>query len=97
MLCCSGHVVLTDFGLSTYISENKNQCFTFAGTPEYLAPEIVKEKGYSKEVDWWSLGAILYEMLVGVQPFHHKNQNKLLDNILFQDLTFPDHISKSAK
>lgn len=97
MLCWSGHVVLTDFGLSTYISENKNQCFTFAGTPEYLAPEIVKEKGYSKEVDWWSLGAILYEMLVGVQPFHHKNQNKLLDNILFQDLTFPDHVSKSAK
>jgi serum/glucocorticoid-regulated kinase 2 len=93
-----GHIKLTDFGLSKYIGDSKHgKWYTFAGTPEYVAPEIVSDKGYGKEVDWWSLGAILYEMLVGVQPFHHKNQQKLLDNILFKDLRFPEVVSKSAK
>ena len=58
---------------------------------------MVKGKGYQKEVDWWSFGAVLYEMLVGVQPFHHANHQRLLDNILFKDLTFPDTVSKNAR
>ena len=63
-----GHLRLTDFGLSKRYVEGE-QAMTFCGTPEYLAPEVVLGVGHSKEVDWWSLGILLYEMIVGIPPF----------------------------
>lgn len=60
-----GYAKLTDFGLSKEgISDNKG-AKTFCGTPEYLAPEIVEDVGHGRAVDWWSVGAIIYEMLTG--------------------------------
>jgi len=60
-----GHVKLTDFGLS----KESNTADTFCGTPVYLAPEIWLRKTYGFEVDWWSLGCVLFEMVTGLPPF----------------------------
>ena len=57
-----GHVKLTDFGLSkALLSKRNSKAYTICGTPQYIAPEIIKNKGYDKTVDWWSLGVLMYE------------------------------------
>lgn len=88
MLDWEGNIKITDFGLSKLGIEQNKLVYSFVGTPEYLSPEIVKGSGYNKTTDWWSLGAIMYEMLVGRSPFYHKNYDKILDNILFKDISF---------
>ena len=67
-----GHVKLTDFGLSKYFyteKEKDHKAYTICGTADYLAPEVMKGKGYDKTVDWWSLGVLLFESLSGYSPF----------------------------
>lgn len=90
MLDHEGHVKLTDFGLCRLGIKKDNMAYSFVGTPEYLAPEIIKGSGYGRETDFWSLGTIMYEMLVGRSPFFNKNTEKMLENILFKDIDFKD-------
>ncbi len=77
MLEASGHLRLTDFGLSKMLKDGDDLAKTFCGTPEYLPPEIILNEGHGKEVDWWSFGVLLFEMLVGSPPFHAKHVSEM--------------------
>jgi serine/threonine protein kinase len=78
-----GHIKITDFGLSKLNLSQDSKTYSFCGTPEYIAPEIVQGKGHSFEVDWWSLGAIMHEMLIGKPPFYNrKDKQKILRDIV---------------
>ena len=64
-----GYLKLADFGLSKYLPHVLDKTKTICGTPDYLAPETIKGSGYSFGVDWWALGALIYEMMIGNPPF----------------------------
>lgn len=82
----NGHICLTDFGLSVELTEEKPKATTFCGTPEYLAPEIVKNLGHGKPVDWWSVGILLYELTVGIPPFYSNDVNTMYKLIVEKKL-----------
>jgi len=91
-----GHVCITDFGLSKEVKPNEGT-HTFCGTPEYLAPEVLKGLGHGTAVDWWSLGTLIYEMLTGLPPFYSQNINIMYQKILNGELRFPSYVSAEAK
>lgn len=77
-----GHIKLTNFGLSkTGITQENPKTYTFCGVTEYLAPEILRNQAYDKSVDYWSLGALLYEMISGKPPFSSKNKSEIYKKI----------------
>lgn len=86
-----GYICLTDFGLAKVIEGNA-QAYSFCGTPDYLAPEILVERGHSFPVDWWALGILTYEMIVGFPPFYTGTQSnsKMYELIKKKAVYFPD-------
>ena len=92
-----GHIKLTDFGLSKLCENYSCKTKTLCGTPEYLAPEILFEKNYGIEVDWWSLGVIIYEMISGYLPFKIIRNEKISKNIYQKKIKIFPHFSKAAK
>ncbi|KAF2403432.1 serine/threonine-protein kinase gad8 [Trichodelitschia bisporula] len=89
LLDYTGHIALCDFGLCKLDMKDEDRTNTFCGTPEYLAPELLTGGGYTKTVDWWTLGVLLYEMLTGLPPFYDENTNEMYRKILTEPLTFP--------
>merc|ERR1711988_752593 len=88
---------LTDFGLSKEgINDNVSGAHSFCGTPEYLAPEILNRQGHGRGVDWWSLGALLYEMMCGLPPFYSRDRNRMFEKIRSAKLRFPPTLSSCA-
>lgn len=90
-----GHICLTDFGLSK-ITKSSERTNTFCGTPEYLAPEVLSNKGHDKSVDWWSLGILIYEMLVGAPPFYCEDVKLMYERIKKEPLTIPHYVKPQA-
>ncbi|XP_035690788.1 ribosomal protein S6 kinase beta-1-like [Branchiostoma floridae] len=92
-----GHVKLTDFGLCKESIYGTQMTHTFCGTIEYMAPEILTRSGHGKAVDWWSLGALMYDMLTGAPPFTADNRKKTIDKILKGKLNLPPYLTPEAK
>ncbi|KAK1806199.1 hypothetical protein P4O66_000086 [Electrophorus voltai] len=96
LLDSQGHIVLTDFGLCKEGISQADTTTTFCGTPEYLAPEVLRKQPYDNTVDWWCLGSVLYEMLYGLPPFYSRDTHEMYDNILHKELTLRPGASTSA-
>eukprot|EP00927_Polykrikos_kofoidii_P000185 TRINITY_DN1007_c0_g1_i1.p1 TRINITY_DN1007_c0_g1~~TRINITY_DN1007_c0_g1_i1.p1 ORF type:complete len:383 (-),score=72.94 TRINITY_DN1007_c0_g1_i1:90-1196(-) len=93
LLDLEGHVKLTDFGLSKEGIEDNFSAKSMCGTPEYLAPEILDKQGHGKAVDWYSLGALMFEMLTGLPPYYTRDRDKLFERIRKGDLAYPPYVT----
>ena len=96
LLTVKGHAKLADFGFAKTLERN-GRTFTLCGTPEYLAPEVIRQTGHSYPYDWWCLGVILYEMMVGHTPFTDKNPFKLYEKIVSHSVVFPPSCDPRCK
>ena len=91
----NGYIKLIDFSLSKKMKDD--YAFTLCGIPEYYSPEMINQTGYNKSIDFWQLGILLYEMLVGCTPFIDSDPVKLFYKIKNCKVKFPKNINKNAK
>ncbi|XP_020293158.1 ribosomal protein S6 kinase 2 beta [Pseudomyrmex gracilis] len=96
LLDTEGHISLTDFGLSKQPLDD-SKTYSFCGTVEYMAPEIVNRKGHTFTADWWSFGVLMFEMLTGALPFQGATRKETMTQILKAKLGMPLNISPEAQ
>ena len=103
LMDASGYIKIIDFGFAKHIPFTKrgkmhNKSYTLCGTPEYLSPELVLSKGHDKSADYWALGCLMYELLLGRTPFAHDNHQEVFKRILQSNryLVFPVKVNPSV-
>ncbi|XP_063172509.1 serine/threonine-protein kinase N3 [Candoia aspera] len=96
LLDAEGFVKIGDFGLCKEGIGFGDRTSTFCGTPEFLAPEILTDPSYTRAVDWWGLGVLIFEMLVGESPFPGDTEEEIFDSIVSEDVRFPRFLSASS-
>jgi serine/threonine protein kinase len=94
LLDAKGHMKIADFGFAKVVPE---VTWTLCGTPEYLAPEIIQNRGHGKAVDWWSLGVLIYEMIAGYPPFYAETPVAIYEKIVAGVVEFPRDFDPIAR
>ena len=97
LLDIDGHVRLADFGLSKEKINLEMQATSFCGSPEYMSPEMLQQNGHNLTVDFYSLGALLYEMIIGLPPHYSTNRDEMYERILYEPLTIPTFLSATLR
>uniref|UniRef100_A0A8C7HLP5 protein kinase C n=1 Tax=Oncorhynchus kisutch TaxID=8019 RepID=A0A8C7HLP5_ONCKI len=96
LLDTEGYVKIADFGLCKEGMGFRDRTSTFCGTPEFLAPEVLTETSYTRAVDWWGLGVLVFEMLVGESPFPGDDEEEVFDSIVNDEVRYPRFLSTEA-
>uniref|UniRef100_A0AAX7U3A3 protein kinase C n=1 Tax=Astatotilapia calliptera TaxID=8154 RepID=A0AAX7U3A3_ASTCA len=96
LLDTDGYVKIADFGLCKEGMGFGDRTSTFCGTPEFLAPEVLTDTSYTRAVDWWGLGVLIYEMLVGESPFPGDDEEEVFDSIVNDEVRYPRFLSTEA-
>uniref|UniRef100_A0A8C2L5V1 protein kinase C n=1 Tax=Cyprinus carpio TaxID=7962 RepID=A0A8C2L5V1_CYPCA len=91
-----GFVRIADFGLCKEGMGHGDRTSTFCGTPEFLAPEVLTDSTYTRAVDWWGLGVLIYEMLVGESPFPGDDEEEVFDSIVNDEVRYPRFLSPES-
>jgi len=97
LLSLDGYCRVTDLGFAKKLQREHPRTYTLCGTPEYLAPEVIRNRGYGKSVDWWTVGVLIFEMTAGNVPFYSKDQQHMYRKIVQGNLYLPSHFSPELK
>uniref|UniRef100_A0A3Q2QCY1 protein kinase C n=1 Tax=Fundulus heteroclitus TaxID=8078 RepID=A0A3Q2QCY1_FUNHE len=96
LMDADGYVRIADFGLCKEGMGHGDRTNTFCGTPEFLAPEVLTDNSYTRSVDWWELGVLVYEMLLGESPFPGDDEEEVFDSIVNEEVRYPRSLSARA-
>lgn len=96
LLTMDGHIKVADYGLCKESMTYGATTNTFCGTPEFMAPEILLEQEYGRAVDWWALGVLIYEMLLGQSPFKGQDEDEIFEAIIEDEVLYPTNMSREG-
>ena len=92
LLDCDGHLKVADFGLARPNMTSEDEAYSFCGSPEYMAPEMLQQQGHTYALDYYCLGALFYELLTGLPPYYSRDTNQIFKSILSDPLSFPPNV-----